>query len=67
MWRIGFWRTLLNTSVNGKFLKVLQNMFAEFKSYVTLKGEISPLFVSNRGVRQGDNLSPVLFFIFFND
>ena len=67
VWRFGLWRKLLNTSVNGKFLKVLQNMYAEVKSYVTLKGENSPFFVSNRGVRQGDNLSPVLFCIFLND
>ena len=26
VWRFGLWRKLLNTSVNGKFLKVLQNM-----------------------------------------
>ena len=42
-------------------------MYTEVKSYVSLKGENSPFFVSNRGVRQGDNLSPVLFCIFLND
>ena len=67
VWHIGLWRKLLNTSVNGKFLKVLQIMYTEVKSYVTFKGENSLFFVSNRGVRQGDNLSPVLFSIFLND
>ena len=42
-------------------------MYTEVKSYITLKGENSPFFVSNRGVRQGDNLSPVLLSIFLND
>ncbi|MCG7875884.1 MAG: reverse transcriptase family protein [Candidatus Thiodiazotropha endolucinida] len=67
VWRIGLWKKLLHTSVTGKFLKVLQSLYAEVKSCVTLNGENSPFFTSNRGVRQGDNLSPALFSIFLND
>lgn len=33
----------------------------------SLEGEDSPFFFSNRGVRQGDNISPLLFSLFLND
>lgn len=67
VWRIGLWRKLINTHVNGKFLRVLQNMYLDIKSCVTIRGDDSPFFSSNRGVRQGDNISPVMFSLFLND
>ena len=67
VWRIGLWRKLINTHVNGKFLRVLQNMYSDIKSCVTIRGDDSPFFCSNRGVRQGDNISPVMFSLFLND
>ena len=67
VWRVGLWRKLLSTHVDGKFLRVLQNMYSNIKSCVTVAGEDSPFFFSNRGVRQGDNISPVLFSLFLND
>ena len=59
--------TSTGTHVDGKFLRVLQNMYSNIKSCVTVAGEDSPFFFSNRGVRQGDNISPVLFSLFLND
>lgn len=67
VWRIGLWRKLINTYVNGNFLRVIQNIYLNIKSCVSLSGEDSPFFFTNRGVRQGDNLSPVLFSLFLND
>ena len=53
--------------MTGNFLRVLQNMYANIKSCVTVNGQDSHFFTSNRGVRQGDNLSPVIFSLFLND
>ena len=53
--------------MNGNLLRVLQNIYANIKSCVTVNGQDSQFFNSNRGSRQGDNLSPVLFSLFLND
>ena len=42
-------------------------MYAQIKSCVFLNGEKSDFFISVRGVRQGENLSPLLFSLFVND
>ena len=67
VWRIGLWRKLLDSQIDGKFLTVIQNLYLNIKSCVTVNGERSPFFGSYRGVRQGENLSPVLFSLFLND
>jgi hypothetical protein len=67
VWRAGLWQKLLQNSVNGKFFTVITNMYKNIKSCVSLKGSISPFFMSDIGVRQGENLSPVLFSLFLND
>ena len=67
VWRVGLWRKLLNYSINGKFFKVIHNMYLNIKACVSVDGTNSAFFLSHTGVRQGDNLSPVLFAIFMND
>ena len=42
-------------------------MYHNMKSKVTSNGQSSPLFSCENGVRQGENLSPILFSIFLND
>ena len=53
--------------INGNFFQVIHNMYQNIKSCVADKGEHSPFFMTNCGVRQGDNLSPVLFSMLLND
>ena len=67
VWRIGLWRKLLQNDVKGKFFRVIYNMYSEIKSCVSAKNDISGFFISNIGVRQGENLSPILFSIYLND
>ena len=61
------WSKMLKYNINGKMLRVIQNMYENAKSYVRSNGQQSELFECNIGVRQGDNLSPLLFAIFIND
>ena len=67
VWRVGLWIKLLSNGINGKIFRLIYNMYQNIKSRVSLNGEISSFFLSSRGVRQGGNLSPVLFSIFLND
>ena len=57
----------VNYNLDGKFFIIVRNMYEQAKSCVKLNGKCSHFFKSNVGVRQGENLSPVLFSIFLND
>ena len=67
VWRIGLWRKLLDTSINGKFFRIIHNMYDGIKSSVSVNGEHTSFFSCDCGVRQGENLSPLLFSIYLND
>ena len=67
VWRIGLSRKLLQNNKNGKFFRIVYNMYNGIKSCVSLNGESSPFFACDFGVRQGENLSPVMFFLYLND
>ena len=67
VWRIGLWMKLLGNSRNGKIFRVIYNMYQTIKSCVVHAGEQSSFFHSYCGVRQEENLSPVLFSLFLND
>ena len=53
--------------VNGKLFNVIYNLYKGAKSYVKLSNQRSEVFSCLVGVRQGENLSPLLFAIFLND
>jgi len=61
------WDKLLNLNINGKVLNVLKDMYVKAKSCVKTSNGLSDFFVCNVGLRQGENLSPILFSIFLND
>lgn len=42
-------------------------MYEHIKSCVSFNGENSTFFQCNNGLRQGENLSPILFSLFVND
>ena len=42
-------------------------MYANIKSCISINNEKSTFFGCHRGVRQGENLSPVLFALYLND
>ena len=61
------WFKLLNQGINGKVLGVVRGIYRQAKSCIRAGGSTSDYFVSNVGVRQGENLSPLLFSLFIND
>ena len=67
VWRNGLWVKCLRAGINGKIIKVIRNMYNNIKSCVTCDGTLSEYFECNIGVRQGENLSPLLFALYVND
>ena len=67
VWRTGLWMKLLGNGIQGKMFRVIYNLYRNIKSCVSHSGEQSAFFQSYCGVRQGENLSPVLFSLFLND
>ena len=61
------WKKLLWSGINGPVLNVVHNLYLKAKSCVLLDGQLSQCFSCNIGVRQGENLSPLLFAIYLND
>ena len=65
---MGLWRKLLQNDVKGDFFRLVYNMYDDIKSCISVNNESSGgFFINNCGVRQGDNLSPILFSVFLND
>ena len=67
VWRGGLWFKLVNHGITGKCLTVIMNMYNGIKSMVEKENILSDVFPCNMGVRQGENLSPLLFALFLND
>ena len=65
--RSSLWHKLLNEKFDGKFIRVVYNLYNKAKSCVKNGGELSDFFNCEVGVRQGENLSPLLFAIYLND
>ena len=67
VWRKGLWYNLLKKGITGKIFDIVNNIYQNIKSYVASEGKLSDFFVSNAGVRQGENLSLLLFSIYVDD
>ena len=66
MWQSGLIYKLYQYGVKGKFFKVIKSMYSSIKSCVkTDESSITEMFSYNKGIRQGDGLSPVLFSLWF--
>ena len=53
--------------MNGTLFRVIYNMYDAAKSCIKVGNNLSELFHCNIGVRQGENLSPVLFGMLINE
>ena len=61
------WLKLLNSGINGRVFNVIYYTYSKAKSCVKNDDKISSFFSCNLGVRQGENLSPILFAIYLKD
>ena len=61
------WQKVLKHGIQGKTFDIIKNMYKEIKSCVTVNGCSSTFFKCQQGVREGENLSPLLFSIYLND
>ena len=58
---------LVTYGIKSNFLKVIKSLYDQVKSCVRGNDSLTDIFPSNRGVRQGCLLSPVLFDLYLND
>ena len=65
--RTKLWSILLRSNINGKILTVIQNLYKHAKSCVRINHCLSDTFCCNVGLRQGENLSPLLFALYIKD
>ena len=65
--RAALWRKLIQSGITGKCFTVIKNMYQNIRSQVLQNGNLSRVFESEVGVRQGENLSPLLFALYVND
>ena len=65
--RLELWKKLLAVGIDGKIFQLIKNMYSRAKSCVALNGCLSEYFPCQVGVRQGENLSPLLFSIYLAD
>lgn len=67
VWRRALWFKLLYNNIRGGMYNIILNMYSQIKSRIVYENEFSPFFNCENGVRQGENLSAVLFSIYLND
>ena len=67
--RAALWSKLLAKGIGGKLIKSIYSMYNNAKSCISMAGKTAGYFACKTGVRQGENLSPLLFSIsdFLND
>lgn len=69
LWRSALWSKLLKSGIenNCKLFNVVKGLYNTVKSCVMVNNIKSEYFISKMGVRQGENLSPLLFSLYIND
>lgn len=67
VWRNGLWEKMYGYHINGKCLSIIQSIYQNVKSKVMTHNGATMYFPCLTGVRQGENLSPLLFSLYVND
>ena len=67
VWHDGLFRRLENLGINGNFLNLIRDIYKHTKCAVKINNNTTQFFDYNKGVLQGNPLSPILFNIFINE
>ena len=67
MSREGLWYKLVKNNDNGKIFKAMRSMYHNVKCCVIVEQHMSDPVMCNIGVRQAENLSPLLLAFYVND
>ena len=67
MCRIGLLRKFPSYGISNRFINLLYSMYSKTNSSVQLQNGLTPAFPTTVGLKQGCNLSPILFTLFIND
>ena len=67
VWRLGLFSKLIKHNIPQKMFNVIYSMYTDTVSRIKFSNGLSPPFLSERGVKQGDVLSPLLFNYFINN
>ena len=66
-WREALFKKLLRNGVRTNFVSLLRNMYEKTKQSLRLPRGITEIFPSNVGLKQGCNMSPILFNLFVSN
>lgn len=67
IWHMGLFYKLSKLNINNHFFRIIQNMYSKIQLSIKVQNQLTDPFWSTLGVRQGDNLSPILFNLYIND
>ena len=67
VWHEALFRKLENKGINGNFLDIIRNIYSSTECAVKINGKSTKQFKYEKGVLQGNPLSPLLFNLFIND
>ena len=67
VWRQGLLHKLRKTGIDDKTVNIIDNMYKNTYTSVIYKGYLLKKILVSKGLKQGDNLSPILFNIYIND
>ena len=67
VWRKGLIHKLREIGINQKTVNLIENIYNTTYTSLIYKNKILPEIQTTKGVKQGDNLSPLLFNIYVND
>ena len=67
VWHEGMFRKLENLGINGNFLNLIKHIYKSMTCNVKIDNKCTQSFRYEKGVQQGNPLSPLLFNLFIND